>query len=113
MLLECSEDVPFSPLRQSYTPLPMNQSNANDSDDHTNVSTNCNSSCQIYSNDSENELHIIDIKLQDQDDVLDTNDDEPADDNVNMSIGKEDVVLFTINAANDGNCSKSFISIIM
>lgn len=80
VLLECSEDVPFSPLRQSYTPLPMNQSNGNDLDDNINV---------------DNELHIIDIKLNDQEML------EEHDDNGNMS-NKEDVVLFTISAANDG-----------
>lgn len=56
----------------------------------------------MYSNDCNNEVHIIDIKLQGQE-LVETNDDEPGDENhVNMSISKEDVVLFTINAANDG-----------
>lgn len=80
VLLECSEDVPFSPLRQSYTPLPMNQSNGNELDNHLNVD-------------------IIDIKLNDQE-MMHVNDDDPHDDSGNMD--KEDVVVFTITEVNDG-----------
>lgn len=100
-MLECSEDVPFSPLRTSYTPLPVNQPNANDLDENL-VSVNCNLSGEVYSNDCNNEVHIIDIKLQGQE-LVETHEDEPEDENhVNMSISKEDVVLFTINATNNG-----------
>ncbi|XP_031640432.1 uncharacterized protein LOC116352180 isoform X2 [Contarinia nasturtii] len=102
VLLECSEDVPFSPLRQSYTPLPMNQSNDNDDDEDDLIIPDCDPSPRNYPNDSQNELHMIDIKLSQQ--MLDIADhDQPSDanENVNMSISKEDVVLFTINAAND------------
>lgn len=106
VLLECSEDVPFSPLRQSYTPLPLNQLNYNDADESP--IANCNSSIRAYSNDSDNELHIIDIKLNEHH-VLDGNDDEQqSDENVNMSISKEDVVLFTINASNDGKSDSKY-----
>lgn len=80
VLLECSEDVPFSPLRQSYTPLPMNQSNGNELDNHLNVD-------------------IIDIKLNDQE-MMHVNDDDQHDDSGNMD--KEDVVVFTITEVNDG-----------
>lgn len=57
MLLECSEDVPFSPLRQSYTPIPINQQNI-DNIEMDDVS--------IVSNDAEtigeHEMHIIKVK---------------------------------------------------
>lgn len=102
VLLECSEDVPFSPLRTSYTPLPVNQPNATDLDDNI-VSVNCNLSDEVYPNECNNEVHIIDIKLQGQELVEANDEDEPEDENhVNMSINKEDVVLFTINATNNG-----------
>lgn len=87
VLLECSEDVPFSPLRQSYTPLPMNQSNVNDMEDNV---------------IAHNELHIIDIKLNDRE-ILHTYDDEQHDDDGNMAMkNKDDVVVFTIREVNDG-----------
>lgn len=56
----------------------------------------------MFSNDCDDEVHIIDIKLQGQE-LMETNESETADENhVNMSISKEDVVLFTINPANYG-----------
>lgn len=121
VLLECSEDVPFSPLRQSYTPLPMNQLNGNDEDccdEDDLITPDCIPSARNYV--SENELHIIDIKLNNHQMMLDAHDDDdqPADENenVNMSIDKDDVVLFTINTTNDGEflfCSFStFYSIL-
>lgn len=110
-MLECSEDVPFSPLRTSYTPLPVNQPNVNDLDDENIVSLNCNLSDDVYSNECNNEVHIIDIKLQGQE-LIETNEDEPEDENhVNMSISKEDVVLFTINATSNGKYYYSFFSV--
>lgn len=69
----------------------MNQPNANDLDDNI-VSADCNLSGEMYSNDCNDEVHIIDIKLQNQD-IMDTNE-----------VSKEDVVLFTINASNNGEC---------
>lgn len=102
VLLECSEDVPFSPLRQSYTPLPMNQSNGNDDVDVDDdlITPDCIPSARNY--DSENELHIIDIKLNDHQ-MLDANDDDQhSNEHENMPFNKDDVVLFTINTANDG-----------
>lgn len=100
-MLECSEDVPFSPLRTSYTPLPINQPNVNDLDENI-VPVSCNLSGEVYSNECNNEVHIIDIKLQGQE-LVETNENEAEDENdVNMSISKEDVVLFTINASNEG-----------
>lgn len=50
--LECSEDVPFSPLRQSYTPLPINQQ-FNESDNEIG---------STFDNSSENDLQIIDVR---------------------------------------------------
>lgn len=108
VLLECSEDVPFSPLRQSYTPLPMNQFNGNETDEI--ITADEIPSSRHNSNYAGNELHIIDIKLNEQGMLDDANDDDdddeqPTNDDVNMSISKENVVLFTINAANnDGKC---------
>lgn len=112
MLLECSEDVPFSPLRQSYTPLPMNHSNGIDHDDDDGdiddddednlITGDCHPTARNYPNLTDNDLRIIDIKLNNPQ-IMDTNDDEqPIDENLNMSISKEDVVLFTINSTNDG-----------
>lgn len=101
VLLECSEDVPFSPLRQSYTPLPVNQPNVNDLDENI-VPVNCDLSDEVYSNECNNQCNIIDMKLQGQE-LMDTNENEPAnEDNVNTPISKEDIVLFTISAANNG-----------
>lgn len=109
VLLECSEDVPFSPLRQSYTPLPMNQSNGIESDEII-TADEIPSAGHINTIDTDNELHIIDIKLNEPELLDDGNDDDdddehPIDENVNMSINKENVVLFTINASGDGECS--------
>lgn len=85
----------------------MNQLNGNDDDccdDDDLITPDCIPSARNYV--SENELHIIDIKLNNHQMMLDAHDDDdqPADENenVNMSIDKEDVVLFTINTANDG-----------
>lgn len=115
-MLECSEDVPFSPLRQSYTPLPMNQLNCDniiaahddDDDDDNIITADIHPTARNYSNDSENGLHIIDIKLNEQ--MLDDANDEEhlIDDNINMSIGKEDVVLFTVNTTHDGKLQKNY-----
>lgn len=105
VLLECSEDVPFSPLRQSYTPLPVNQP-VNDLDENI-VSVNCDPSDEVYMNECNNEVHIIDIKLQNQE-LVDAMENEPVDDsNVDTPISKEDIVLFTIDAANNGEIMTS------
>lgn len=81
----------------------MNQSNDNNNDDDDLIiPDDCNPSNRNYTNHSENELRIIDIKLNEQE-MLDIADDEhQADENehMNMSINKEDVVLFTINTTN-------------
>lgn len=107
VLLECSEDVPFSPLRQSYTPLPMNQSNDiehsdDDDDDEDNLITaDCNPTARNYPNHTSDGLHIIDIKLNNQQ-MMDTaeNDEQPINEN-DLNISKEDVVLFTLDPANN------------
>lgn len=96
VLLECSEDVPFSPLRQSYTPLPMNQSNGNDMDDNV---------------VADNEVHIIDIKLNGRE-ILQANDDEQDDDNENVAMNKEDVVVFTIREVNDGKSHSHRLTVL-
>lgn len=101
VLLECSEDVPFSPLRQSYTPLPTNQFNGSDTDE---IITADEIPSDGHSLNADNDLQIIDIKLNEQELLDDANDDDeqPTDENINMSISKENVVLFTINASGDG-----------
>lgn len=90
VLLECSEDVPFSPLRQSYTPLPNNLSNANDTDDNMNI---------------DNDLHIIDAKLNHAD-ISEPNDDDHNDENGEMN--KDEVVVFTIREVNEGKIFYSY-----
>lgn len=57
LLLECSEDVPFSPLRQSYTPIPINQQNIDniELDDISIVSNDAESN-------GEHDLHIVEVK---------------------------------------------------
>lgn len=108
VLLECSEDVPFSPLRQSYTPLPINQLNGDDDDDDDDVLIipECSSSTRNCSNDSANEMQIIDIKLNGQETSGANDDEQPSneneDENMDVSISKEDVVLFTINTTSVG-----------
>lgn len=108
VLLECSEDVPFSPLRQSYTPLPMNQSNGmehnddNESDENEDednlITADCNPTARNYQpNDG---LHIIDIKLNNQQ-IMDTTDDEQPINENDLNISKEDVVLFTLDPTNN------------
>lgn len=109
VLLECSEDVPFSPLRQSYTPLPMNQFNGNETDE---IITADEIPPSVRQNilDANKDLQILDIKFSEpelMDDINDDDDqaiddDQPNDENGNMSISKENVVLFTIDATGDG-----------
>lgn len=99
VLLECSEDVPFSPLRQSYTPLPMNQQ-LNEVD---------NDSGSMIDNGSENDLQIIDVKSinerleavkNKQNDECSLKQKRQKSDGQNLETDN-DVVIFTITPVDD------------
>lgn len=78
VILECSEDVPFSPLRQSYTPLPTNnllQGQLDPTDQQTNQELhNRNASVETK---SEETIQIVDVRsILDRPSVSTSDDDE-------------------------------------
>lgn len=55
VILECSEDVPFSPLRQSYTPIPATQQFGDPLNDVQNANS-------IIESNADNNLQIVDVR---------------------------------------------------
>lgn len=69
VILECSEDVPFSPLRQSYTPLPTNTDQQADQEPP-------NKNASIESK-SEETIQIVDVRsISDRPSTLTSDDNE-------------------------------------
>lgn len=115
MLLECSEDVPFSPLRQSYTPIPFNQQNIDNIEmDDISIVPN-----DVECND-EHDFHIVEVKtLNDHIPSATSNDkiqskkqktsnhnertDKVAKSDAKTSSSNDSVVIFTISTTDSEN----------
>lgn len=106
VLLECSEDVPFSPLRQSYTPLPVNHTNLNDSDELI-IPDDC---TRNFLNETNPEVHLIDVKLNKHTLLNANNFEEQPENDVNASANKDNLALFQIDEINDGESMGQFLN---